>query len=440
MTKQLFGTDGIRGPAGIYPLTPDGVSIIGEAIAAYFTQPRELILVGRDPRESSPMLAAALIKGLVTAGARVEDVGVLPTPGLAYLTKHRGAQAGVMITASHNPYTDNGIKVFTAEGTKLVDTAQAGINALIGPADAHARPGGSSVEVLDAANDYQAFLVSCAGNVSFEGLTIALDTANGATSGLAGRVFNELGATVTSLFDQPDGRNINVACGATAPEVLQAAVREHQLDCGAAFDGDGDRLLLIDGQGRLLDGDHMLYILAVTGKHQGVVATLMSNMGLENSLKNHDIVLHRTAVGDRYVLEGLAKTGLTLGGEQSGHMVLADYAQTGDGLLAAVRILVQTQASGKSLAQWYDELVLLPQTLLNIPLSNKALLEHPKIKDLIAQAVSELADSGRLNVRPSGTEPKLRIMVEAADAESRAQAIADQLASLLEKLGAGVVG
>lgn len=430
MATSLFGTDGIRGPAGAYPLNTQGVTAIGRAIAAYFAQPGELILVGRDPRESSPALAEAMIQGLVATGALVEDVGVVPTPGLAYLIQNRAAKAGVMITASHNPYTDNGIKVFTSDGRKLSDADQTGLNEQIDAEFAN-RSGGSTRQVNEAIKDYQAFLVAAAKGQTFKGLKLAVDTANGATSGLAERVFSELEAEVSALFDSPDGRNINVACGATDTAALQKEVVAKKYDAGVAFDGDGDRVMLVDEQGRLLTGDHMLYILAMTGNYKEVVATQMSNMGLEKALQQHGIQLHRTAVGDRYVLAAMTEKGLTLGGEQSGHIILADYSYTGDGLLASIVTLRQVQASGQTLAQWYDELPLLPQALVNLPVKDKTLLGHPIISAYIESAMSELGKKGRLNIRPSGTEPKIRIMVEAADAESRAQLIADHLKDLL---------
>lgn len=433
MAIELFGTDGIRGPAGVYPLTADSVTMIGRAIAAYFVQPGELIIVGRDPRQSSPMLSEAVIRGLMAMGARVEDIGIIPTPGLAYLTRHRGAKAGVMITASHNPYTDNGIKVFTGQGRKLSDEDQVGLNDKIN-AQFDDRPGGSQSSV-EAVADYQAFLVSAAKGMKFDGLRVALDSANGAASGLAKRVFTELGAAVTALFDTPDGQNINVHCGATDTAVLQQAVIAQNLQAGIAFDGDGDRVMLVDQKGRQLTGDHMLYILAITGGHKAVVATQMSNMGLEDAFRGMGIYLHRTAVGDRYVLKALSQTGLTLGGEQSGHIILMDYAPTGDGLLSAIVTLRQVLASGKSLSQWYDELPLLPQALINIPLDDKSLLQNPEVTSYIASVTSALANSGRLNIRPSGTEPKVRIMVEAADAESRARDIATRLTGLFESIG-----
>ncbi|HVX57300.1 MAG TPA: phosphoglucosamine mutase [Candidatus Saccharimonadales bacterium] len=430
MSSQLFGTDGIRGPAGTYPLDHAGMVQIGKAVATYFAQPGDLILVGWDPRESSPVLVDGVVEGLVAAGAAVRKIGVVPTPGLAYLTKQRRAVAGVMITASHNPYSDNGVKVFTPDGRKLPDEVQTGLNQLISGDTIATRPGGSVSDDSDAAQAYEDFLVSAAEGASFDALRLAVDTANGATSGIAARVFERLGAHVTALFDQPDGKNINVRCGATDPAALQAAVREQQLSAGAAFDGDGDRLVLVDEQGRQLTGDHILYILAVSSGYDGVVATVMSNGGLERALKKHHIALQRTAVGDRSVLAGMQETGFRLGGEQSGHIIIPQYNSTGDGLVAAIRTLIAVNASGKTLGTWYDELSLLPQALVNIPLSDKSALNHPTVQKFVESQTAELGDSGRLLIRPSGTEPKARIMVEAPDAEKRARDIAATLTKL----------
>lgn len=433
MSRKLFGTDGIRGKAGEYPLDAAGAQQVGKAIAAYFTKPGELIVVGSDPRESSPALTQAVINGLLTMGVQVENVGVIPTPGLAYLTKQRGAAVGVMITASHNPYTDNGIKVFAAGGSKLTDAIEISLNNLIDSEITDRSPGQVAASET-AVRAYETFLINCAEGTPLEGFSIALDSANGATSGIALRVFEKLGAQVVPLFDHPNGTNINVACGATDTTTVQQVVREQNLTAGAAFDGDGDRVMLVDEKGRLLSGDHLLYILAVTGHHTGVVTTLMSNMGLETALQDHGISLLRTAVGDRYVLEGLAQTGFSLGGEQSGHIILSQYAGTGDGLLAAILVCKQVQASGKTLAQWYDELPLLPQALVNVPLEDKKLLEDPKVSAFIEAQAARLGNNGRLNIRPSGTEPKLRIMVEATDASELAEDIADQLTGIINSL------
>lgn len=433
MSRALFGTDGIRGPTGVWPLDAAGARQIGKAVGAYFTQPGELVLVGADPRESSPMLVAAVIEGLVVMGVRIENVGVLPTPGLAYLTKQRQAAVGVMITASHNPYTDNGIKVFARGGEKLTDEVESSLNGLI-DSNIPERKRGEVIANEAAVKAYEAFLVDCAGGASFDGLNIALDAANGATSGVAQRAFEVLGAQVVTLFDQPNGTNINVACGATDTAALQQVVREQGLDAGAAFDGDGDRVVLVDGQGRALTGDHVLYILAVTSQQPGVVATLMSNVGLVKRLQDHGIKTQRTAVGDRYVLEGLAETGWSLGGEQSGHIILGDLVNTGDGLVTAIVTLARVRASGKTLAEWYDDLPLLPQALVNIPVADQELLQRPEVSDFITLQTAKLGDTGRLNIRPSGTEPKARVMVEAPDAETLAADIAGQLSALLTKL------
>lgn len=433
MAKQFFGTDGIRGPAWTYPLDDDGMPRIGRAIASYFTEPGDPVIVGWDPRESSPGLVAGLTDGLASMGAKVRKMGVLPTPGLAYLTNKLQAEAGVMITASHNPYTDNGVKVFTPDSRKLTDEAQVALNGLI-ESDVPPTGPGQITEDTEALKLYEDFLVKSAGRASFAGLKLGLDSANGATSGIAGRVFGRLGADVTTMSDKPDGRNINVKCGATDPAALRAAVSAHGLDAGAAFDGDGDRLILVDGKGRELTGDHIMYILAVTGGHEGVVATIMSNQGLKTGLEKHGIKLERTPVGDRSVLEGLEKTGFTLGGEQSGHIILYDLSPTGDGLLAAINTLAAVKTSGRSLAAWRDELELLPQALLSIPFPDKRLLDTPGIKALVEEQESALGDAGRLNIRASGTEPKVRIMVEAPDAEQRAQSIADELTTIADRM------
>jgi phosphoglucosamine mutase len=432
MEREVFGTDGIRGPAGKYPLNAVGACQVGKAVATYFAKPGESILIGRDPRESSLMLEEAVSSGIAAMGVKVKSLGVLPTPGLAYLTKKTGVQAGVMITASHNPYTDNGIKVFSPGGTKLPDNVEVELNKLIRSDLAINSDQAKVLKVEPLVNDYENFLVSSADNVRFEGFKLAIDCANGATSLIAKRIFERLGAQVVPLFDHPDGKNINANCGATNTKALQSTVKKLGLDAGIAFDGDGDRVILIDSKGRQLTGDHILYILALNRKERGVVATIMSNMGLELALKHQGIELIRTAVGDRYVLEGLEKTGLKLGGEQAGHIILTDYSATGDGLLAAIQTLKQVKSTNKDLAEWFDELVLWPQTLINIKVTDKSLLEHQSIKDFIASQTSQLGESGRLNIRPSGTEPLVRVMLEAPDAAQKAQVIADKLSDLIE--------
>jgi phosphoglucosamine mutase len=429
MSAQLFGTDGIRGPAGTYPLNDEGMVRIGKAAGAYFTKPGDKVAVGWDPRESSEGLVNSVVAGLTAMGADVSKVGVIPTPGLAFLSKQEDVAIGVMITASHNPYTDNGVKIFTPEGRKLPDKDQSGLNDLIG-SGVEPRGHGTVSDDPGAIAKYEDFLVASADGTGFQGLKLAVDSANGASSGIAARVFSRLGADVIPLFDKPDGRNINVRCGATDTNALQEAVMRGPLDAGVALDGDADRVVIIDGQGRELTGDHILYILAVTGKHKGIAATIMSNMGMETALMAQGIEVKRTPVGDRAVLACLDETGYSLGGEQSGHIIMREYNGTGDGLLAAIRTLAEVIRSGRTLAWWRDELKLLPQSLVSVPFPDKSALEREQVKKFIADQSDELGGNGRLNVRASGTEPKVRIMVEAPDAEVRAREIANKLKEL----------
>ncbi|HEX5744272.1 MAG TPA: phosphoglucosamine mutase, partial [Candidatus Saccharimonadales bacterium] len=426
MSNELFGTDGIRGPAGTYPLDEDGMVRIGMAAGTYFSEPGGVILVGWDPRKSSKDLVAYVTKGLVSVGIRTHKLGVIPTPGLAYLTRELDAKAGIMITASHNPYTDNGVKIFTPDGRKLSDEDQSGLNGLISSGVPY-RGEGDAVEDKEALATYEKFLTDNTDAAGFKGMKIVVDTANGATSGIAGRVFRALGAEVTAMADKPDGRNINVNCGATDPTALQAAVIEHGADAGVAFDGDGDRVILVDSKGRQLNGDHILYILAMTGRHEGVIATIMSNQGLETALKEKAIAFERTPVGDRSVLSALDNTGFRLGGEQSGHIIMPDISPTGDGLLAAILTLSACTKSGKDLSEWYDGLKLLPQALISIHFPDKHLLESKIVQNFLDEESAKLGERGRLNVRASGTEPKVRVMVEASDAQERAERIADRL-------------
>ena len=434
MNRELFGTDGIRGVAGQYPLNEEGITKIGRAVGTHFGNPGDIMLLAGDPRQSSPEIMDWMKSALAEVGIRVKVVGTLPTPGLAYLTQATRASAGVMITASHNPYTDNGVKVFGPDGGKLHDSVEAELNALIDQTLSN-RPGGGAEDASDLIVKYEDFLVGTAGGASFEGQKIALDTANGATSKLAERVLRRLGFDTVALFDEPNGTNINLACGATDTLALQAAVTGGELPMGLAFDGDGDRLMLIDSRGKRLDGDHMLYILAKSNAVNGVVTTLMSNLGLINKLHGLGIDVMITDVGDRYVLEGLEHTGYTIGTEKSGHVILSEYSPTGDGLLAAIQVLKAVQKSGMTLADWFEELVLLPQKLVNITVSDKNLLQDDTIQAYITAENEKLKGVGRLNVRPSGTEPKVRIMVEAPGAVDRADVIAQELTDLFKKLG-----
>ncbi|HEY5442614.1 MAG TPA: phosphoglucosamine mutase [Candidatus Saccharimonadales bacterium] len=430
MSRRVFGTDGIRGLAGEYPLDEAGAKRVGQAVGKHFAQPGQAVVIASDPRESSAGLVKALTAGLNSVGVNVTLAGVLPTPGLAYVTRDGDFAAGVMVTASHNLYQYNGIKVFDADGGKLSDDTEAELNKLIeAGTDEHDQ--GSSTTDEQLVKSYEDFLVNSAGDLKLDSLALAVDTANGAASGLAERVFSRLGAQVTPLFDKPNGQNINAACGTTDTTAVSKAVLDGKLNLGIAVDGDADRVALIDDQGREVNGDHLLYILAVAGGFDGVVATVMSNLGLEQALERHNIKLVRTAVGDRYVLEGLEQTGLRLGGEQSGHIIFTDLLKTGDGLLAAVQAMRVASPIGKSLAQWRDEVELLPQALVNIPVKDKARLEADDVQAFIKQQTEQLGERGRLLIRPSGTEPIARVMVEAPNAQAAAEAIAKELKELL---------
>lgn len=430
MNRELFGTDGIRGVAGEWPLDEVGAEQIGRAVGTQFAQMGERITLGYDTRESSPMLAKALTEGLNATGVHVDDVGVVPTPGLAYITAKTEAQAGIMITASHNPAPDNGIKVFNPDGRKLSDTAEVQLNSHIMSDISDGSVRGEQYDASLRANDYRRFLASTIdGNL--KGMAIALDTANGAASDVAGRLFTYLRADVGTFFDKPDGQNINDGCGATDTEALQDAVYTGHYDMGFAFDGDADRLIAVDEKGRKLNGDHILYILAKTMGYDKVVATHMTNMGMEQALQKDGHTLYRTDVGDRYVLEGMAKHGALLGGEQSGHIIIGDKLWTGDGMLAAVQLARAVRDSRMSLAEWYDHVPMLPQATVNIATAYKHHLDRPEITDYVAAQNEALGSAGRLLVRQSGTEQRVRVTVESPDAEERANTIAAAIGQLL---------
>jgi len=410
--RRYFGTDGVRGVAGEPPLTPDFVLRLGQAVGAYLRKasPRPVVLLGKDTRLSSDLLEAALAAGLMSQGVRVEHLGILPTPGVAHLTRALKATAGAMISASHNPYQDNGIKFFGPTGEKLPDEAEEEIEALL--QEAHPTRGiGTVRDFREAERMYLDFLLERAPDLS--GLRIGVDAANGATYRLAPKVFQKAGAEVFPLFTAPDGRNINAGCGSTHPEVLSRLVGELGLDLGVAFDGDGDRVVFVDRKGRLFHGDHILYLNALYRKEEGVVGTVMSNMALEARLKERGIAFYRAAVGDRYVLEMLKEKALVLGGEQSGHVIFRDHAPTGDGLLTALLTLKALKAMGGDLSDWYEALPLYPQVLVNVRVSDKRrVMAHPRLEEAVRRAEEKLKGEGRVNVRPSGTEPLLRVMVE----------------------------
>ncbi|KKU20016.1 MAG: Phosphoglucosamine mutase [Candidatus Saccharibacteria bacterium GW2011_GWA2_46_10] len=370
MGRELFGTDGIRAEADKYPLDKPTVVTIGKAVGLHFSEPGEYILLANDTRESSPEIVGALSEGIRAMGTNVKLVGGIPTPGVAYLTANSDAAAGIMVTASHNPANYNGIKVFARGGKKLTNQQENELNASIIKGVA-SRGKGDVEESPALKKEYEDFLVNSAKGASFSGLKIAIDTANGAATDIAESVFTKLGAKVTPMFNKPDGYNINQECGALHPEALIKEVTTKSLDIGIALDGDADRVLLIDKNGEEVKGDYMLYILAVAGGYKDVVATVMSNHGFETALSQKGIRLHRTKVGDRYILEELDRLSLSLGGEQSGHIIISNLLATGDGMLAAIQTLKAIQSSGKSLSEWCQEITLVPQATLNVKLDNK---------------------------------------------------------------------
>ncbi|AFV75950.1 phosphoglucosamine mutase [Thermus oshimai JL-2] len=437
--RRYFGTDGVRGEVGKPPLTPEFVLRLGQAAGAYFRarERRPVVLLAKDTRESSDLLEAALVAGLLGQGVRVEHLGVLPTPGVAHLTRALSATAGAVISASHNPYQDNGIKFFGPDGEKLSDEAEEAIEALL--EEAHPLRGVGTVgDFREAERLYLDFLLEHAPDLS--GLKIGLDLAHGATYRLGPKLFQRAGAEVLAFFNTPDGRNINRACGSTHPEALARFVVELGLDLGVAFDGDGDRALFVDRKGRLFHGDHVLYLLAKALGEEGVVGTVMSNMALEVRLKEEGIAFHRAAVGDRYVLEMLKEKGLHLGGEPSGHVILRRHHTTGDGLLTALFVLKALKALGGDLADWYEALPLYPQVLKNVRVADKArVMAHPALREAIAEAERALQGLGRVNVRPSGTEPLVRVMVEGPGGlvEEVAEALAGRVAELAKMVADG---
>ena len=434
MKRRYFGTDGIRGEAGREPLTPEFVLRLGQAAGRYFRalSERPVVLIGKDTRESGDLLEAALAAGLLSQGVAVEHLGILPTPGVAFLTAELAADAGVVISASHNPYQDNGIKFFGPGGTKLSDEAEARIEA--GLDAPHPTQRIATVRNhQEAERIYMDRLIRLGPRL--DGLRIAMDTANGATYRVAPRVFQRLGAEVFAVFTTPDGRNINKGCGSTQPATLQRLVQGGDFDLGVAFDGDGDRVVLSDRRGRLVHGDHMLYINALVRGEPLVVGTLMSNLGLERALAKAGVAFVRTPVGDRYVYEELVRRGGRLGGEQSGHVLFLDHLPTGDGIQTALLTLAAVLDSGRPLEAWVDELPMYPQTLVNVPVSDKRrIMQHPELEGWIAQAEAML-NGGRINVRPSGTEPLVRIMAEGPEERAVHEAAAwlrEQIETALE--------
>ncbi|MBK8958557.1 MAG: phosphoglucosamine mutase [Proteobacteria bacterium] len=442
--RKYFGTDGIRGTVGEHPITPDFVMKLGWAagrVLSAHAPGRQKVLIGKDTRVSGYMFESALEAGLSAAGIDIHLLGPMPTPGIAYLTRTFHAQAGIVISASHNPFDDNGIKFFSHAGTKLPDEIELEIEAeLDRPLETVAsRELGKARRVEDAAGRYIEF---CKGTVrssiSLAGLKMVVDCAHGATYHIAPAVFSELGAQVITLGNTPDGFNINHECGATDPSALQAAVLKHGADVGVALDGDGDRLIMVDHKGELVDGDELVFIIARRRQQAGqlrgsVVGTQMSNLGLEQAIRTIGLGFERAKVGDRYILEKLRDGGWTLGGESSGHIICLDLTTTGDGIISALQVLEAMIGGEQSLHDLKSGMQKCPQTLVNVRMEKKVdVMSLPDVQRAVAQAEARLANSGRVLLRPSGTEPVIRVMVEGRDSalvEEMANDIAQKVES-----------
>jgi len=441
MTKKYFGTDGIRGRVGTGQMTPQAVMKLGWAVGKVLASHGcNLVLIGKDTRISGYMFESALEAGLSAAGVDIRVLGPMPTPGIAYLTRTLRASAGIVISASHNPFYDNGLKFFSNSGSKLPDYIENEIETMFE----------AEMEIVDSASlgkaeridDAQGrYIEACKATIpigtSFKGIKVVLDCANGATYHIAPNVFTELGAEVISIGDHPDGLNINAECGSTHPKALVDAVLKNQADIGIAFDGDGDRVMMVNSKGRVIDGDEILYIitkarLAAGESQQGVVGTLMSNMGLELAIKKLGLEFARTAVGDRYVMQCLSEKGWSLGGENSGHIICLDRTTTGDGIVSALQVMEYLAESGETLVEALADMVMMPQVLINVPLPVKTNpVDEPQVQQVVVDVEKELNGNGRVLLRPSGTEPLIRVMVEGEDEKQvtdYAQRIADVVA------------
>jgi phosphoglucosamine mutase len=441
---RLFGTDGVRGRANA-DLTPELALSVARAAAGVLADrdgtQRPVAVVGRDPRASGEMLEAAVVAGLASAGAQVLRAGVLPTPAIAHLTAHTGADLGVMISASHNPMPDNGIKLFSRGGHKLPDAVEAAIEQAVTAGETDGpRPTGAEIgrvsDLTDAGEVYVEHLLATVDR-PLSGLTLVVDCAHGAAAVCAPEVYRRAGATVHVIGGQPDGWNINDGIGSTHLGPLTEAVRAHGADLGIAHDGDADRCLAVTAEGDVVDGDAILAVCALGLHEHGrltgdtVVATVMSNLGFHHTMRDAGIAVHTTAVGDRYVLEALRERGLSLGGEQSGHLVFLDHATTGDGLLTGLSLLSRMAETGSTLAELASVVRRLPQTLVNVPVRDRlAVVESDEVAAAVNMCEAELGDAGRVLLRPSGTEQLVRVMVEAPTQE-RADAIARRLADVV---------
>ncbi|MEX0950732.1 MAG: phosphoglucosamine mutase [Gammaproteobacteria bacterium] len=446
MQRKYFGTDGIRGQVGTGPINPEFIMKLGWAAGRVLGRggPGKVI-IGKDTRISGYMFESALESGLSAAGMDIRLLGPLPTPGIAYLTRSTRAVAGIVISASHNPFEDNGIKFFSSEGCKLPDDVELAIEAEFEQPMAVVASAklGKARRIDDAPRRYMEFCKSSiAVDFNLAGVKIVLDCANGATYHIAPELFEELGATVISIADDPDGLNINDNCGATSPQTLQQAVLKHQADVGVAFDGDGDRVLMVDADGDILDGDELLYIMAVDDPEAlrgAVVGTQMSNLGLELAVRTLGLDFLRTNVGDRYIYEAMCKHDLILGGETSGHILRLDLTTTGDGIISALQVLGVMQRQQRTLHELKSGMQKFPQVLVNVRLTDhvnghaggrNSVMELPVVLAAVSEAEKTLGKTGRVLLRPSGTEPLLRIMVEGEQA-AQVQLLSEQLADVV---------
>lgn len=442
---KYFGTDGVRGVAN-KTLTPEIAYRLGRISGYTFTQEGEQprVLIGLDTRLSGPMLEGALIAGLTSVGAEVMLLGPISTPGVAYLTKGTNADLGIMISASHNSFEDNGIKFFGPDGFKLTDAQEAEIENLMNQEDTLPRPQGEDLGLLskyfEGSQKYLSYLQDTVDN-DFTDLYIGLDCANGATSSLATRLFADQDAEIATIGNNPNGTNINDGYGSTHPEKMQALVKEKGLDVGLSFDGDGDRLIAVDEKGNILDGDKILYVCAKYLKENNqlekdtVVTTVMSNLGFYKAMEKNGIHVETAGVGDRYVMEKMREQGYNFGGEQSGHVILLNQTTTGDGLLTGMMLVDIMKETGKKLSELTEGITIFPQVLQNVPVENKyELLDDETIKTVIAEAEEALGDKGRVLVRPSGTESLIRVMVE-AETKELCEQYAERIIQVVKQIG-----
>ncbi len=444
MTRKYFGTDGIRGKVGVPPITPDFLLKLGWAAGQVFAnEGHNFVLVGKDTRISGYMFESALEAGLTAAGVDTRLVGPMPTPAIAYLTRTLHAKAGIVISASHNPYYDNGIKFFSAQGTKLPDEIERKIEAYLDLpiTTVESSKLGKAKRVVDAAGRYIEFCkASVPTGMTFDGMKIVVDCANGATYHVAPHVFTELGADVITIGAEPDGLNINEGYGATSPEKLVKTVLEQQAHFGIALDGDGDRLIMVDHKGELVDGDELIYIIAKARLKAGllhgpVVGTLMTNLGMELALKGLNVPLLRANVGDRYVIEMLTEHKGMLGGENSGHIICLDKTTTGDGIIAALQVIAEMQKTGLSLHDLKSGMQKYPQVLINVRTAQKVDLAHEGIQQAVRAVEQGLGSEGRVLLRASGTEPLIRVMVEGrnqSDVENYAKQLANDVKQAID--------